>query len=41
MILGLTNRDISIMASGAVAAVYAQMIEGDTRKGLKEIRAVT
>jgi len=41
MILGLADGDVSIMASGAVVSVYAQMIEGDARKGLKEIRAVT
>ncbi len=41
MILSLADRDVSIMASGAVAAVYTDMIEADAGKGIEQVRAVT
>lgn len=41
MILTLADCDVSIMASRAVTAVYAQMIEADTGKGFKVVSAVT
>jgi len=41
MILSFTDCDVSIMASGAVATIYAQMIEANPGKGIKEVGAVT
>lgn len=41
MILSLADGDSSIMARGAVATVYAQMIEANAGKGIEEVRAVT
>lgn len=41
MILRLADGDVSIMARGAVATVYTEMIEADAGKGIEEVRAVT
>jgi len=41
MILSLADCDVSIMARGTVAAIYAQMIEANPGKGIKEVGAVT
>lgn len=41
MVLSFVDCDVSIMARSAVAAIYAQMIEVNAGKGVKEVRAVT
>jgi hypothetical protein len=41
VILSLADCNVSIMARGAVAAIYAQMIEANASKGIKEICAMT
>ena len=41
MILCLADCDASVVASGAIAAVYADVIEGDTGKAVKDVRTVT
>ena len=40
MIQCLADCDASVVASGAVAAIYADVIEGDAGKGFKEVRTV-
>ena len=41
MILCLAYSDTSVVAGGAIAAIYADVIEGDTGEGVKEVRTVT
>ena len=41
VILRLADRDVAIMAGGAVATIYTEMIEADAGKGIEHVRAVT
>ena len=41
VILRLADCDVAIMAGGAVAAIYTEMIEADAGKGIEHVRAVT
>ena len=41
VILRLADCDVAIMAGGAVAAIYTEMIEAYAGKGIEHVRAVT